>query len=252
MNHARMKRPEAEAGGPDHAARFSPKVRFAVVLGCAALALFLIAEITARLLERASGKAASAAPPPSVVAEPQVRVAPALPADSEAREQYRQYALAIERALASADAGARETAFNSLLPELLQAEPASVVALFARQAPGEGRDRLRDEIASRWARQDQESAFLWIESLPDAVDRRAAATQAVRAIAAFSPEEALAAADRLGVGHDDGSVEHLVQRWAAEDPDAALRWLARQPADAQHESLRARIAAARAARSPPD
>src|SRR5688572_17146853 len=51
--------------------------------------------------------------------------------------QPEQLAAEIERALVSADPQQRETAFSSLLPQLLQEQPGSVVAMVARQAPGE-------------------------------------------------------------------------------------------------------------------
>ena len=62
----------------------------------------------------------------------------------------RQLALEIERALVASDPQQRETAFNVLLPELLQAEPARVVGIVARQEPGEVRDALRDEVTRQW------------------------------------------------------------------------------------------------------
>ena len=45
-------------------------------------------------------------------------------------------------------------------------------------------------------------------------ERRTAALLGVRTLAARSPEQALAAAERFGVGRDDGTVTHLVQVWA--------------------------------------
>jgi hypothetical protein len=239
MNLGGLKGHDGVAGGAHHAAR-SSRVRLAVILGSCALALFVVAEVASRLLERVAKTVPAARP----AGDARSLVAP----EGEAREQYRQYVLAIERALVSPDPGARATAFESLLPELLQADPASVVDLFARQGPGPAREQLRDEIAGRWVRQDPESAMLWLESLEDAGERRAAANQAVRAIAAYSAEDALAAAERLRVGRDDGTVERLVLIWAAEDPEAALRWLQRQPADEPWKSLRARIEAGGASR----
>src|SRR5688572_5772616 len=110
MNPGGMKRQEGAAGGAEHAARFSPRVRFAVILGCAALVLFVVAEVASRLLERAAKPAPLAATaPPAVTPVP----VPVPASEADAREQYRQYALAIERALASPDPRVRETAFNA-------------------------------------------------------------------------------------------------------------------------------------------
>jgi hypothetical protein len=157
----------------------------------------------------------------------------------EARQHFHQYSLAIERALVSSDPRQRETAFAVLLPELLAAEPAAAVGIFARQPPGEAREALRAEMARRWVMQDRESALAWFETLEEP-DRRAAATIAVQSLAARAPADAIAAAHRFGVGRDDGSLEHIARIWAEDDPDAARRW-AEQQSDPRNVVLRARI-----------
>jgi hypothetical protein len=158
----------------------------------------------------------------------------------DAREQHRQYALAIERALASGDPKQRETAFAMLLPELLAEDPAAAVQMMNRQPPGETRDALRDQMARRWVVQDRESALSWLESL-DADQRGVAAAVAVRTLAAQSPEQAFAAADRFDIGRDDGSLEYIAQIWAETDPAAARRWAEAQPLDSRNAPLRVRI-----------
>ena len=67
----------------------------------------------------------------------------------------------------------------------------------------------------------------------------------IAAIASRDPAGAIALADELGVGRDDGSVEHLVQIWAVEDPEAAWRWIETQPEGSRTDELRARINQAR-------
>lgn len=167
--------------------------------------------------------------------------APVLPeAEANAALQTEQLAAEIERALISADPSQRETAFNTLLPQLLQQQPGSVVAMVARQAPGEPRDALREEVTRQWIRQDRDTAIEWIDGLAEA-ERKASALTAMRTLAASSPAQAVAVADRFGVGRDDGSLEHLVQIWATENPDEALAWLATQPEGPRTEQLRARI-----------
>ena len=160
---------------------------------------------------------------------------------AETREQHLQYALAIERALAAGDPRQRETAFAMLLPELLAADPAAAVEILERQPAGEARDGLRDQMAGRWILLDRESATSWMESLPEEAERRAAATQAMHALAARSPAQAIATADHFGVGRDDGSLEYIVQVWAETDLAAARRWMASQPPSARNASLRGRI-----------
>lgn len=147
---------------------------------------------------------------------------------SAAQERNRQFAIAIERALVSRDSQHRETAFNFILPELLREEPNRVIAMVARQESGEARDALRDEVARQWIMKDRDAAIEWMNSL-DQADRTASATIATRTLAAIKPAQAIAVADQFSVGRDDGSIEHMVQIWAAEKPDEAMRWIEGQP-----------------------
>ena len=158
-----------------------------------------------------------------------------------AEERNRQLALAIERALVSRDSQHRQTAFNSILPELLRDEPDSVIAIVARQEPGEARDALRDEVTRQWITKDRDAAIEWMNSLERA-DRMASATIATRTLAATEPAQAIGVADQFGVGRDDGSLEHLVQIWSTERPEEAMRWIEAQPPDDPRTvQLRSRI-----------
>jgi len=139
----------------------------------------------------------------------------------------------------------RETAFTFLLPELLQVEPKRIVAMVVRQEPGDVRDLLRDEVARVWIQADERAAVDWIKTLDEA-ERSSAANTAVAVIASRDPGGAIELADELGVGRDDGSLEHLVQLWAIEDPEAAWRWIETQPDGPRTDRLRARIKQARA------
>jgi hypothetical protein len=162
-----------------------------------------------------------------------------------AQERNRQLAMAIERALVSRDSQHRETAFNFILPELLREEPDRVIAIVARQEPGEARDALRDEVARQWITTNRDAAVEWMNSLEQA-DRAATATIATRTLAAISPAQAIAVADQFGVGRDDGSLEHMVQIWATEKPGEAMRWIETQPpGEPRTAQLRARIEHAR-------
>lgn len=158
---------------------------------------------------------------------------------SASPDRSRQIALQIESALVSTDAGRRETAFDSLMPELLRTEPARLVDMVSRQPPGDFRDVLRDELARQWIARDTEAAVGWLQSLGE--ERAAGAAVAVRALAAVSPAQAIDVADRLGVGRDDGSVEHILQIWAMESPREARRWVENQPDSARTAQLRARL-----------
>jgi hypothetical protein len=185
-------------------------------------------------------------PPASPVFEPSKEHASSVEEiEREALSHYQQLELAIERSLVAKDPQQRETAFTFLLPELLQVEPKRIVAMVVRQEPGDVRDLLRDEVARVWIQADERAAVDWIKTLDDA-ERSSAATTAVAVIASRNPGGAIELADELGVGRGDGSLEHLVQIWAIEDPEAAWRWIETQPDGPRTEQLRARIKQARA------
>jgi hypothetical protein len=159
-----------------------------------------------------------------------------------ARGRAEQIALAMERALVARDPQQRETAFAFLLPELIDIAPARVIALVARQEPGETRDALRDEVVRIWIVKDREAAVAWIGTLENEGELESAATTAMRTLAATKPAEAIDVADQFGIGRDDGSLEYLVQIWATEKPDEARRWIETQsPSDPRTMQLRARI-----------
>jgi hypothetical protein len=221
----------------------------AAVLVVGTVAAVFVGERTERTPERAS--TAAATPAPDYSAASRTAMAVALPAGSA--ERNRGLALEIEVALISRDASRLEAAFATALPQLIAADAGNVAAIFARQQPGETRVLLRDEIARQWVRYDRDSAIAWMKSLDDLTERKAAATTAMYSIAASDPAQAVIVSDELDVGRDDGSIEHIVQMWAASDPTAAQRWLESQPAgDARHAQLRARIEAGRGAGTAPD
>ena len=160
--------------------------------------------------------------------------------EARERDHYADHERRIESALASGDLDQRETVFTFLLPELLQQEPERVVAMVARQARGEPRDTLRDEVARQWVDRDRDAAIAWMKSLDDG-ERRHAAKAAVEYLAPISPEQAIYVAQQFAVGQDNGYLERLVQGWAESSLPDAERWLASQPDDARTAALRARI-----------
>ena len=172
----------------------------------------------------------------------------AAPAD-ELHVNVEQRRLEIERALVSNNPQQRDAALNIALPEMLVADPVSVVELVARQE-GEARNILRDEVVRLWVRSDRDAAVIWMGSFEDEWERRASATIAMRTLAAIEPAQAVAVASEFGVGLDDGSLEHIVQIWATENADECLRWLETQPDNAQTTRLRARAEEVRAQSSP--
>jgi hypothetical protein len=204
----------------------------------------------AREIARTPGPKAE--PPPPVYVSATQPAPGAGQVQQTARERNAQLGLEIERALVSRDPQQRETAFNFLLPELLQTEPQRVTDMVARQEPGEARDALRDEVARQWITRDRDSAIRWMQSFESTGEQQASARVAVQALAATAPDQAIAVADQFGIGRDDGSLEHLVQVWAEDDLEQATRWLESQPAGPRTEQMRARIEQVRAAREARD
>jgi hypothetical protein len=234
------------AGSADNAARFFMK-RSSVLVSAAVVAVLTIGVVAYFPGER-EARAPDAADTPRPAAH-DAASSDRVPVDatqSSSPERAQQLALEIERALVARDSQQRETALNVLLPELIRAESARVVDMVARQQPGETRDLLRDEVARQWITLNRDAALEWIGSLEEA-ERRGSATIAMRTLAASDPAQAIDVADRFGVGRDDGSLEHIVQIWATENPDAAMRWIDSQPPDDPRTvQLRARIEQVRA------
>jgi len=190
--------------------------------------------------DRPRQNAASPPQPTSIYTPPPGRAQPGEDTARQARDHNQSLALEIERALVSANAQEREAAFNFLLPELIVADPARVVAMVARQEPGEARDTLRTEVVRQWISADAPAAIGWMKSL-DAEERRASAATAVAVIAAHDMSKAIGLADEFDVGTQDGSLEYLAQRWATEDLHAATEWIETQPPGPRTDKLRARI-----------
>jgi len=161
--------------------------------------------------------------------------------EAQAREHNALLERQIERALVTRDPQLREAVFTFLLPELLQVEPERVVAMVARQAPGEARDVLRDEVAQQWVSRDRDAAVHWMKSLGDDRERMHAAQLAVDSLAAIAPGDAIYVAQQFDLGMDNGYLERLVQLWAEASLPDAETWLAAQPDDARTAPLRARI-----------
>jgi hypothetical protein len=163
--------------------------------------------------------------------------------EREAREHDARLEIDIERALHARDGQARETAFTFLLPELIQVAPERVIALVARQKPGEPRDVLRMEVARQWITRDRDAAMRWIRSLAEP-ERRAAALDAVNGLTPVAPEQAIYVADAFDIGRDDGTIDGLVRNWAKDNASEVQRWLATQPEGARTAQLRATMASA--------
>ena len=87
--------------------------------------------------------------------------------EQQARDHNARLESELESALLSKNAQRREAAFVFILPELVQVDPLRVVAMVARQGPGEPRDTLLSEVTRAWSARDPAAADLWIRTLPE-------------------------------------------------------------------------------------
>ena len=107
-------------------------------------------------------------PPPSPIYTPsRERAWSEQEIEQQAREHNARLEAELERALLSKNLQRREAAFVFILPELVQVDPPRVVAMVARQEPGEARDTLLSEVTRAWSARDPGAAALWMQTLPE-------------------------------------------------------------------------------------
>jgi hypothetical protein len=148
----------------------------------------------------------------------------------------------IESALVSVDDRERDRALSESLPQLVAADPSAAAHILDRTPPGFSRDEARDRIARLWAQADLNGALEWVTTLDDDNDRRLATIEIRSQIAASDPATAIEISDLMDVGRNDGSLAHIAQLWAEENPSAAAAWAAKQPPSPLRDDLLARIA----------
>lgn len=178
--------------------------------------------------------------------------APLLSAPSPSAAVTESTALAnlISRYLSDGSADERDHALHILLPRLIAHDPAAAVRLALGWTPGLMRTELLGAVTRHWAEADLAAALAWLISLPDADDRRVTAAATTAWLAQSDPASALELGQWLGVGSNDGRLEHIVQLWTEEYPAEAIGWVTRQPAHRTRDLLLARVAHVRAQQAP--
>ncbi|MBV8806395.1 MAG: hypothetical protein JO042_15165 [Sinobacteraceae bacterium] len=152
--------------------------------------------------------------------------ASAFPLSPSREEQSWRLKLEIERALVSLDDAQRDRSYMQLLPVLIRIDPSAMKRVVERCPAGPVREELLRHTARTWSSIDLDAAMEWATAMQDDGERVIAATEIVSQVGQADPGHAIQVADLLGVGRDDGTVDHIAQLWAVEELSAAQK---RQP-----------------------
>jgi hypothetical protein len=194
-------------------------------------------------------KRAPTRPEPPHAIEDQRRAGIARPS-ADVQERSRQLIGDIEAALVSVDDRERERALRESLPQLMATNPSAAARILERTPHGFSRDEARDQIARLWAAADLDGALEWATTLAGDDDRRLATIEIRSQIAASDPATAIEISDLMDVGRNDGTLAHIAQMWAEENPSAAAAWAEKQPPSPLRDELLARIALVQVAHHP--
>jgi hypothetical protein len=167
-------------------------------------------------------------------------------------EQARHLRLEIERALLSVDDVRRERAYRQLLPALIKVDPGAAEQLVASWPAGPVRDELLRNTAHAWSTVDVDGAVAWASGMKEDDERAIVVAEVTSHVAQADPARAIGISDQFGIGRKDGTVEHIVQLWAAENLQESLNWAENQPQGPRRDQLVARIATMQAESAPED
>lgn len=150
---------------------------------------------------------------PSAAVLKQQSPASAFPSSRSRDEQSWRLKLEIERALVSLDDAQRDRAYVQLLPVLIRIDPSAMQRLVEGCPVGTVREELLRHTARTWSSIDLDGAMEWATAMQDDGERVIAAKEIVSQVGQTDPRHAIQVADLLGVGRDDGTVEHIAQLW---------------------------------------
>lgn len=167
-------------------------------------------------------------------------------------DQSWQLQLEIERALVSIDDAQRNNAYTKLLPELIKLDPAAAKQLVANWPVGPMREQLLRHAVHEWSAISVDGAIEWTAGMKDDDERTIAASEIVSKVAQGDPARAIGISDQFAFGRKDGTVEHMMQVWAATNLQESLSWAEGQPPGPQRDQLIAPVAAMQAETAPAD
>ena len=175
---------------------------------------------------------------PTALAEPEGASASALPVEEDVEQEEAD----LKQALQSTNTADRVHALGELLPALVRRNAPEAGRFVNTLDPGTIRDEALSRVARAWAAQDPEGALSWVSQFPLAEERTRMLNCSLFEIALTSPIQAVAAAQRYGLGEDQpGVLVNLAQQWAANDLFGSLSWAESQPSGALRDQLLARI-----------
>ncbi len=93
-----------------------------------------------------------------------------------------------------------------------------------------GRAGALQNIVGAWIRNDPQATVAWLDTVPDVALRSDLASRAFAYLEPGKPDQLLALAQRLPTEVRDQTLAQHLSAWAKKDPDAALAWLAANPA----------------------
>jgi len=128
--------------------------------------------------------------------------------------------------------------------EASEAQQLNAAAALASSVVPENLDEARE-----WARQNTAAALTWVLNEPAGPKHDAVSEIVCSHLAQSDPAQAVALAERCGVGCSN-VLENLVQQWAEIDESAACRFADNKPAGVERDHLLSRIALARSRTNP--
>lgn len=193
---------------------------------------------------------ATVAPPEAQSAEPLAPGRGRRQVSRPEKERGRELRAKIQGFIASAHPSEQDVIFPSLSQWVALDAPAA--ARFAKSLPaGRWRGAIIRRVAQDWAGEDPASAQRWAARFKDADERASTLADVCLQVAQTDPRQAVAAAQRSGLGEGPGGVmDRLVQQWAAQDFAGADGWVMAQPADQRREGMLARLASVQSQTDP--
>ena len=134
-------------------------------------------------------------------------------------------------------ASANDYAFNEIASKWARRDPNSAASFAASLPPSQKRDHMINGVATAWASTDPNGALGWAHDLGDTRLRREAVSNVISSIAAEDPEEALSLVDNEPRHDQQGLRQRALGEWFNSDHEAAMAWINDRPNEAERLRL---------------